>query len=76
LLVYSTVPVERVSAAGPPENEPPNFKSPAPVKLNWLPVVPVVTAPLMVTVPVEMEIILFLGVVDADMVRDPAVSVP
>lgn len=32
--MYSTVPVEGVRAAGPPENVPPNFNKPAPVKLN------------------------------------------
>lgn len=51
-------------------------KVPASVKLNWQPVVPVAVAPLIVTEPVEIEIMLFLVVVVADIVREPAVSEP
>lgn len=58
------------------EKDPPKFIVPAPVKVNWQPVVPVVTAPAIVTVPVETEMMSLRVVVVALMVTEPAVSVP
>ena len=52
------------------------FKLPAPENVNWQPVVPVVIAPLIFTVPVEIVIILFLVIVVAAIVRAPALSEP
>jgi len=52
------------------------FNVPAPVKIIWQPVVPVVSAPEIVSVPVVMFIISFLVVVVADIVREPQVIVP
>jgi len=49
---------------------------PAPVKVNWQPVVPVVIAPAIATVPVEIEIISLRVVVVALMVSVPQESVP
>ena len=52
------------------------YKFPAPENVNRQPVVPVFIVPLILTVPVEMVIILFLLVVLAFMVSEPAVRVP
>ena len=71
-----TVDPANVDKVGVLEKAPPTFIVPAPVKLNWQPVVPVVIAPPIVSVPVVMEIISFLVVVVALIVSEPAESEP
>jgi hypothetical protein len=56
--------------------EPPTFIVPAPVKVNWQPVVPVVTVPAMVSVPVEIVIISLRVVVVESIVSEPVENVP
>ncbi len=57
-------------------NDPPTSIVPAPVKLNWHPVVPVVITPATCSVPPAILIMLFLPVVVADMVMLPTKRLP
>jgi hypothetical protein len=67
---------DTVVIVGVPEVVPPRFKEPVLVKMNWHPVVPVLSAPETVADPVVMFMISFLVEVEADMVSEPQVSVP
>jgi len=65
-----------VVSVGVLEKEPPIFIEPEPVNVNWHPVVPVVIAPEILTIPVEIVIMSLGPIVVALMVSEPEVSDP